>query len=224
MSQQINLFNPIFRQQEKYFSAVTMAQAIGLVMLGALLLVGYAHYRSARLDAEVVASATLLGATQVQLVKAVEAFPPRGKSQDIEAQIRKAEAETASLEKTAGILRTGELGNTKGYADYLRAFSRQIVDGIWLTGLNIQGAGNEIGLQGRTVRAELVPAYINRLKHEPVMQGKSFSTLEMRVPQPSAVRNADAAAAAQPAAGYIEFSLQSSGLSDQQDAAGVARQ
>ena len=32
MSQQINLFNPIFMKQKKYFSVTTMLQALGLIV------------------------------------------------------------------------------------------------------------------------------------------------------------------------------------------------
>ena len=34
MSQQINLYNPLFLEKKKYFSAVTMTQAIGLIVVG----------------------------------------------------------------------------------------------------------------------------------------------------------------------------------------------
>ena len=34
MSQQINLFNPLFLRKEKYFSARTMLQGLGLIVLG----------------------------------------------------------------------------------------------------------------------------------------------------------------------------------------------
>ena len=39
MSQQINLFNPIFLQQKKIFSTRTMAQALGVLVLPNLLFV-----------------------------------------------------------------------------------------------------------------------------------------------------------------------------------------
>ena len=42
MSQQINLFNPIFMKQRKYFSLLAMLQALGLIVAGALLFYGYA--------------------------------------------------------------------------------------------------------------------------------------------------------------------------------------
>ena len=45
MSQQINLFNPIFLKQRKYFSLLTMLQALGLIVLGSLFFYGYALYQ-----------------------------------------------------------------------------------------------------------------------------------------------------------------------------------
>ena len=42
MSQQINLFNPLFMRKEKYFSARTLLQSLGLIVLGLAALYAYA--------------------------------------------------------------------------------------------------------------------------------------------------------------------------------------
>lgn len=213
MSQQINLFNPIFLKQEKLFSAVTMAQALGLILLGLAALTVYSHYQSSSLNIQAVANTTQLALAQAQLAKVNADFGSRQKSKLIEDDIQKTEAETKSLQQVFDILQKGEFGNTKGYAEYLRAFSRQILGGVWLTGFSIYGAGSEIGLQGRALQPELVPAYISRLKHEPVMQGKSFATLEMQLPLVDQVGKSGPAASKQLVpARYIEFNLQSSGM------------
>lgn len=211
MSQQINLFNPIFKQQKKYLSAVTMAQAIGLILTGSLLLAGYVNYRSVRLKSEANSMTNKLTATQEQLARVTIEYAPRQKNQALETEILKLEAELDGLKKVEHILQKGELGNTKGYAEYMRAFARQIGEGIWLTGFSIQGAGSEIALQGKALSPDLVPAYIGRLKSEAILQGKSFSSLEIRVPRPASA-NATAAAS-KPTANmnYLEFALQSSG-------------
>lgn len=217
MSQQINLFNPIFLKQEKLFSAVTMAQALGLILLGSVVLVAYSYYQSFSLGIQAVANTTQLASAQTQLAKVNAEFGPRQKSKLIEEDIQKTETETKSLQKVFDILEKGEFGNTKGYAEYLRAFSRQIIGGVWLTGLSIHGAGSEIGIQGRALQPELVPAYISRLKREPVIQGKSFATLEMQLPLVDQPGKGDPATTKQRVpAGYIEFNLQSSGMTKEQ--------
>lgn len=224
MSQQINLFNPIFLKQKKYFSAVTMAQALGLILCGAALLSAYTNYRVAELAREADATSMQLASAQAQLNKLTAEFGSRQKSAMLEEQAKVAESEVAGLKQVVGILTRGEFGNTNGYSEYMRAFSRQIVPGLWLTGFNVSGAGSEIALQGRALRAELVPAYISKLKRESVLQGKSFAALEMQLPiiaQPANARPASPPASQGSTPAYIEFNLQSSQPGNDDDNAGA---
>ncbi|MFJ7566545.1 PilN domain-containing protein [Herminiimonas sp. NPDC097707] len=225
MSQQINLFNPIFLKQEKHFSALTMVQVLGVILAAALLLTAYASYQLSALQNEQKSVTTQLQLAQNQLAKVTADYAPREKDMRLEARLRRAEAQVKSLQQVSDVLRKGELGNTDGYADYLRAFAHQIIDGVWLTGFTIQGAGSAISLQGGALRPESVPAYLTRLKSEPIMQGASFSTLEMQLPKsdkPLAPGEKPAAPA-----GYINFNLHSSsvkmqkGLADESDTFGL---
>lgn len=215
MSQQINLFNPIFLKQKKYFSAVTMVQALGLILLGALAMTAYANYQVSRLSKDAVATTAQLASSQALLTRLSVEYAQRKKNQSLEDEIVKVDAEVKGLQKIFDIMQKGDFGNTKGYSDYLRAFSRQSVDGLWLTGFSIFGAGNDIGLQGKVLQPELVPAYVSRLKKETVMAGKSFSSLEMHLPKidPS---SKDEAVAEKESATYLEFSLQSAGIANKQ--------
>lgn len=216
MSQQINLFNPIFLKQKKYFSALTMVQALGLILLGCALLSGYAQYRLGVLKQDAAATNAQLSQTQSQLQKISATYVPRQKTIAIEDQMHAAQTEVGSLQQVLHTLQDGEIGNTHGYAQYMRAFSRQIMNGIWLTGFQLKGAGSEIELSGRTLQPELVPLYISRLKHEAVLQGKSFATLEMQVPQISPSDTSNPTAEDKPVRPpYIEFSLRSSPASDE---------
>jgi Tfp pilus assembly protein PilN len=93
------------------------------------------------------------------------------------------------------VIQRGELGNTSGYAATFKALARQSPGGVWLTGVSINGAGNELGVQGRAREAALVPAYLGRLAHEPVMRGKAFGSLKISQP---AAKDAQ----------FVEFSLE----------------
>lgn len=211
MSQQINLFNPIFLKQKKYFSAITMAQALGIILVGTLAMGAFSAVQLSRLGQQVEASNAQVAAVEKQLDAFKEQSGRRQKSKTLEDEVQKAEAEIKSLQQASVMLQKGEFGDANGYSEYLRAFSRQIISGVWLTGFSI--AGSEISLQGRALQPELVPAYIGRLKQEPVMQGKSFSALEMQVPQVEVTDQAvkeGAPTVKRVAAKYIEFNLQSS--------------
>lgn len=212
MSQQINLFNPIFLKQEKQFSALTMVQALGIILVCAILLTVYTRYQRSSLEKEQQSTAAQLQLAQNQLAKVTAEYGPRQKDPMLASQLRRAEIEVKSLQEISKVLGEGDFGNTKGYSPYLSAFARQITSGIWLTGLAIQGAGGEISIQGSALRPELVPAYLSRLKNEPVMQGASFAALEMQLPKPVEDKSksvADKKVMMQPA--YINFNLRSSG-------------
>jgi len=198
VSQQINLFNPIFLKQKKIFTALPMAEALGVIVIGALLLNWYAGLRVAELEKEAAAGKVALAKREQRLLQAKAQFAPRGKDPALAAQVAEAEAELKALHDVSSVLQGGALGNTAGYAEYFRAFSRQNVSGLWLTGVSINGAGNDIGVRGRAMHASLVPSYINRLTGERVMHGKSFASLDIGRPQASA-----------DTAPFVEFSLQS---------------
>lgn len=208
MSQQINLFNPDFEQKKKLFGTAAMAQALALLLVGVVVLelVGNGHIAALQQQAD--ASARQLETKKAQLARVATEFVPREKSVELETQLADAENQLASLKHIAGILDRGELGNTTGYSEYFRALARQHVDGLWLTGLAITGAGCEIGVHGRALDASLLPGFLSRLTNEKIMQGKSFGSLQIGEPgkAPVAVKDPKEAGSNAP---YVEFSLQS---------------
>lgn len=215
MSQQINLFNPIFLKQKKVFTALPMAEALGLIVAGALLLTWYAGRNVAELEQNAASGKALLADRERRLVNANAQFAPRQKSPALAAELAQAEAELKALHDVESVLHGGALGNTDGYAEYFRALSRQNVGGLWLTGVTINGAGNDIGVQGRAMQPTLIPNYIARLTGERVMHGKTFASLDIGRPDvqqpaaPAAPATPTAAAPVAAAAPFVEFSLQS---------------
>jgi hypothetical protein len=212
VSQQINLFNPLFEKQKKYFSAVTLAQSLLIIGVGCALLVVYGNRRVAVLDKAAAASKAQLALKEAQLKKVNLDFVPQQKSKAVAQQLAQAEADFKSLQTVVEVLKGGEFGNTRGFSEYFRAFARQSVDGLWLTGLSILGAGHEIALQGRVLQPELVPRYLGRLGREGVMQGKAFASLEIDAPRaaPSAPSpDKGAASDVAPVPAFLEFRLQS---------------
>jgi Tfp pilus assembly protein PilN len=220
VSQQINLFNPVFLKQKKYFSALTMVQALALILLGCGLLVLYANFQLSIRTRSAAATAAQLLTTRGQLITVTAQFAPHQNNQALDDDIKNTQIDIQAVQHVFDALRSGDFGDTKGYSGYFRAFSRQIIDGLWLTGISIVGAGHDINLRGRTLNPELVPAYLTRLKREPEMQGKSFSELDMQVQKANAPAG-DAKSESRPAKAYIDFNLQSSESSGANTPGGV---
>jgi Tfp pilus assembly protein PilN len=205
MSQQINLYNPIFLKQEKHFSAKAIVQALGLVVIGVAGFYAFALMQTRSAEA-------LLGQTREQVAKQRERFvaltpkfTPAARSKVLEAELLRVESEVKARRGTLDALSTGELGNTKGFSEYLAALARQSVPGVWLTGIVIGESGRDLRIEGRALRPELVPAYLKSLNEEPVMRGREVT--EMKV----AAKEAPQVAAKTPApsgpARYVEFGL-----------------
>lgn len=200
MSQQINLFNPVFLKQKKHFSALTMLQALLLIVLGSMLFYGYAMYQVKSLKKQTAEMNVRYEAEQKRLVNYINEFSPQRAQQLLNDEMKRVEAQASMQEALLTTLKSGAIGNTQGYSEYLRAFARQTVKGLWLTGFNINGDGAQMQLQGAVVNPQLLPEYIQRMNREPVMRGKSFAALQMKLPT---------AANGQPTFGYVEFSLRS---------------
>ena len=206
MSQQINLFNPIFLKKKRIFAATAMAQALGVLLLGMAALAAFAQWNLMQLRKQSESQNVLFEQRKVQLAKANADLVPRQKNAVLEAQAQQDEAQLAALKKAIGVLAQGEFGNIHGYANYFRAMARQHVDGVWITGVNLVGAGGDLTIQGGALDAAQVPAFIARLSQEPAFKGTQFGALEIHEPDAAPAAAASAATSA-PAVHYVLFSL-----------------
>lgn len=211
MTQQINLFNPIFLKKENYFSSTRMVQGLALVLAGSILVVAYARIQLTGMRHAAEGSASQLKSTRAQLAKVTAEYTPREKTKNLDEEVRRMEAELKSQQQAYDIVQRGGIGNSKGYSEYLRAFARQIVNGVWLTDFTLSSAGNNIELKGKALQAELVPQYLARLKQEAVLKGKSFASLELQTPaeELAAAGSASSASKATVSPQYIVFTLKS---------------
>ena len=205
MSQQINLFNPIFMKQRKYFSLLTMVQALGLIVLGSLFFYGYALYQVGQLKKQSEESTKRYNAEQARLARYAAEFSPLQANQALQSEVQLLEIEVIEQGKMVDTLKSGSVGNTTGYSQYMTAFSRQVVQGLWLTGFKVTGDAAQISLSGGVTDPQLLPIYIQRLGSEQAMQGKSFSNLQMQQPKPEAGKENQPAVAAR----YVEFTMNS---------------
>ena len=184
MSQQINLYSPIFLSKKKYFSAVTLLQGLGLIVISMAGFYAYAMYQVSALVTQAADVDKRLTIERARLTKVTAEFSPRQRNSVLEEEVKLAEAQLASKQRVAQLFKSGGVGATKGFSEFMRALARQSVNGLWLTGFDISGSGSSIAISGRTVVPGLVPTYLQRLSGEPATKGYQLASLQMR--QPSA--------------------------------------
>nr|WP_217344038.1 PilN domain-containing protein [Noviherbaspirillum sp. L7-7A]MBV0878141.1 PilN domain-containing protein [Noviherbaspirillum sp. L7-7A] len=204
MSQQINLFNPVFLQQEKQFSALAMAQGLGAILLAVIAFTSYSAYQAGRTGREAQAVAAKLKAAQEKLVVMVEKTRPRPADKAVEEAITQATARLAASQQILGFVQRGQLNNDESYAAVMRALANRAMPGVWLTGLTLGDGGHELEIMGRAMAPELLPAYIRFLGQENALAGKSLGSMTLRAPSsPAPAANTKAGELT----GYVSFSL-----------------
>ena len=207
MSQNINLFSPAFRKQRELVTHATIAQCLGITLVA---LFGYHYYLQQHVNglaAELNSAESLLKSHQGHAER-LRGKPGAAKPDaQLDADITRYENELKLARESVEALKGGAFGNQRGFAEYLRAFSRQSVNGLWLTGFSIAGSG-ELEIRGRILSPDLLPSYIQRLNQEKVLAGRSFARLEMSRPkaEPVASKDKDAKKAVR-VPRFLEFSL-----------------
>jgi hypothetical protein len=207
MSQNINLFSPAFRKPRQLLTLAVVAQCLGITLAA---LLGYNYYvqQELRAAAAELAAAQKLFDTQVNFAEKLKVRPvPAVTEAQLDAEIRQLEAEFRLALKSIEALKSDAFGSQQGFAEYLRAFSRQSIGGLWLTGFSIGGSG-ELEIRGRALSPDLLPSYIQRLNRERVLAGRTIARLEMIRPKPEpVVDKAEGADEAARTPSFLEFSL-----------------
>jgi hypothetical protein len=203
MSQQINLFNPLLMRKEKYFSTHTMLQSLGLIALGLAAIYAYASWQSGDLERLAAGYSRQLAVQRDQFLS----LSTQGRSKLLEAEVTRLEADVQARRGVLDLLRGGGLGNTDGFSRYFAAFARHPMPGVWLTGFNVGDNGNVLGIRGRVLHPDLVPAYLKALNEEDVMRGRLVTELKLVARDESDVRRGTPAGAHAGPARFVEFDL-----------------
>lgn len=203
MSQQINLFNPLFLRKEKYFSARTMLQSVALIFLGLAALYAYALLQTRDLQRIAADQGRQLAAQRDQFVR----LGGQASSKLLQAEVDRLAAEARARRAMLDKLQGGELGNAEGFSRYFAAFARHPVRGVWLTGFTVGDGGDLLRIRGRVLHPDLVPAYLKVLNNAEVMRGRLVTELKLVAHDESDSRRSASANSAAGPARFVEFDL-----------------
>jgi len=177
--QQINLYQSELRTTQKALSANrAVTYAGGLVAILALITVVQWWEKSSQLQQLVEVKQQ-----KEQLLKQIEAVSNEIASMSDDSEYKKIllnkEQEIKNKELVLSVLSGQKFGNTQGFAEQFTGLSRQHIDGLWLTHLDIHAGGEKLNLQGSTFTPESVPRYLQNLSNEPSFKGVEFKTFLM---------------------------------------------
>ncbi len=199
MSQQINLFNPGFVPRRDLASAQYVAGAVALALVLAIASSLALHSRQSTYAAEERALADQVRAAQAEGGALSARLGARQVDPALVEQVKATQVLIASRQRVMTWLSAEHLDNTNGVSETFRAFARQTLSGVWLTGVHLGGNGKTLRIEGRTLRGDLLPAYLDKLGMEPSLKGHAFAVVALeeaaRVPS-------------EKARGYLTFKLE----------------
>ena len=210
MSQQVNLFNPIFLKQKRTFSAVSMLDALAVLLVGVAGFYAYASTETLNLDRQAVETARQYELSKARFSEASVRYAPKIVDANLEAEVKKLQAQVGARKATLESIGERQNASDVSYAEYLRALARQSLTGLWLTSFKVANGGADMEIVGRALQPELVPSYIHRLNQERAMRGRAFDSLSMTQREGALGENSAQPTGAPASYSYIEFRLGSS--------------
>lgn len=180
MRQQVNLYHPMFRKQEKVFSAKTLLQSTLIILIGVVMFSVYAKWQVIALESELENLEQQQSNNLRRIERLSKQFPAKQKDARLEARVKEMQQESSTKQRLIQVLSTRSFGVTTGFSSHLEGLARQHLDGMWLKRINLIDGGSRLSLAGSTFAPELIPQYLQRLSAEEVFAGAEFQTFKMQ--------------------------------------------
>ena len=182
MNQQINLYQPQFRPQTRMFPAWFMLQAVAVLILGMALLYVFAQQRINGVEQEL----TIVAQQESIVLERLQTIGPlinavtgeTNWSEQLDDSLRM----LAERQAVLNLIQGSSLGDTRGFSPHLRALSRQDIDGLWLTHIALSAMGDKTRIEGRAIRADLIPLYVQGLASEAPFAEQRFHRFQIDNP------------------------------------------
>ncbi len=182
MRQEINFYQPEFRDEDPEFGAMTLIKASGAIILVMLLAYAFAAQKITSIGNEltIVAQQEVAAMTRLEKIR-----PVINAVSGEQSWADRLEEATQSLEQkqlVLSLVQGSTLGDTLGFSRHLRSLARQDTDGLWLTQINLSASRDKNRLQGKALRAELVATYLQNLAEEPPFATQRFYQFQIDGP------------------------------------------
>jgi hypothetical protein len=177
MHQQINLYQPVFRKQQKVFSSLTLLQICAAVMLLLTVIAAHTHWTLAGMES----TARDLEQQRQDLATRMGALEETYRTPDTDSLDGEIEALQKSIDQRNYLLQQFDnlvLRNRGGFANQFQTLASLHLPGLWLEGVTVNG-DSEMEIRGMTLDPKLVPIYLQKLGQHGDLSGATFETVSM---------------------------------------------
>ncbi len=183
MRQQINLYQPIFSEARKSFSAATFGIVL-LILIAAL--AAFSVSSSMRVE-QLAIEVEALRAQQAEQENTLGAGAAES-SETVEARVKQLDRLVSARGRALEVLQSGAAGTTAGFAPRLEALARRHVEGLWIDSMQMSGANGAMTLAGASFNPDIVPMYLRSLAQDKVLAGTRFDDFIIERPTTDTVK------------------------------------
>ena len=177
MHQQINLYQPVFRKQQKVFSSLTLLQICAAVLLLLTAIAAHTHWTLAGMET----AALNLEQQRKDLATRMGVLEDTYRTPDTDAIDNEIDALQRNIDQRNYLLQQFDklvLQNRGGFAAQFETLARLHVPGLWLEGVTVNG-DRQMEIRGMTLDPKLVPIYLQQLEQGGGLSGAAFETVSM---------------------------------------------
>jgi Fimbrial assembly protein (PilN) len=177
MHQQINLYQPVFRKQQKVFSSLTLLQICAVVLLLLAVIAAHTHWTLAGMET----AAQNLEQQRKDLATRMGVLEDTYRTPDTDAIDSEIAALQKSIDQRNYLLQQFDklvLRNRGGFAARFETLARLQVPGLWLEGVTVND-DRQMEIRGMTLDPKLVPVYLQQLEQDGGLSGASFKAVSM---------------------------------------------
>jgi Tfp pilus assembly protein PilN len=178
MAQQINLYSPILLAPKRYFSALAMLQALGVLAAGlvGLSLWSVSHTQGLRRD---LASASAADSGEKQRLAAALAARPVAPTNvsALEQELAQARKQLAEREALLASIAAPAPGNGISRSALLRVLAQTLPATAWLTEVRL--VDGRVDIAGATLQPEALRPWLDRLSAHPALAGQTLEAVRV---------------------------------------------
>ncbi len=175
MAQQINLLTPILLAPRRYFSALTLLQATGLLVVAGLAVALWLQQRERSAEAQHQLLLQSYAAERQQLTVARAGLPPPVDATTVQQQLLPLEAGNADRRALLKVLGAEAAG--RHHSDLLALIAATLPESAWLSELRY--APGRVELVGGTLDTAVLRPWLARLASHPLLAGQELSSLRV---------------------------------------------
>lgn len=184
INQQVNLFQPIFRKERKLLSFKVLNQSCAAVLAVLAIIYGWSMQQTQQLEDDLAHLKKQQAQFSTQLAEVSTRLAGMKTNTAPQLALASLERELAARQKVVIALTRVKNSYTRGVSNYLESFSRQAPRGVWLTGFTVQAGGEGLVIRGSSLRAALVPTFLQQLSGESALSGTEFGLLQIQREEP----------------------------------------